>query len=116
MSQLSPHFHSREFACKDGCGWIAVDPLLIVRLEELRRRLGRPIRIVSGRRCPIRNALVKGAARSRHVHGDGADIPSSLMVTERQARLVGFTGIGVNRQGWVVHVDTRPGRVTVWTY
>jgi zinc D-Ala-D-Ala carboxypeptidase len=116
MSRLSPHFHSREFACKDGCGWLAVDPLLVVRLEQLRQRLGRPITIVSGRRCPVHNRRVGGAERSRHVHGDAADIPASLMVTERQARDVGFTGIGKNSRGWVVHVDVRPGKVIVWNY
>jgi uncharacterized protein YcbK (DUF882 family) len=116
MSQLSKNFHSDEFACKDRCGWKVVDPLLIRRLQTMRDALGKPVRIVSGRRCPPWNKRWDGAARSRHVHGDAADIPSGLMVTERQAREWGFTGIGVNAQGYVVHVDVRPGKVTVWRY
>lgn len=95
---------------------MAVDPLLVVRLERLRRALGRPVRIVSGRRCPVHNAAVSGAARSRHVHGDAADISSALKVTVAQAKRLGFTGIGVSADGYVTHLDTRPGAVTVWRY
>lgn len=117
MTRLSPHFDSREFSCKDGCGWQAVDPLLIERLEILRSALKMPIRITSGRRCPVHNRNVLGALRSRHVYGDAADIPRTLRVTVAQAREAGFTGIGHLASGYVVHVDVRPQRnVTVWSY
>lgn len=113
----SVHFRAREFACKDKCGWVGVSPLLVRRLELLRRELGKPVPISSGRRCPVHNAAVGGASRSRHVYGDAVDIPQALGVTEALARRVGFTGIGKQRNGIVTHVDVRPARtVTVWVY
>jgi uncharacterized protein YcbK (DUF882 family) len=116
MSRLSQHFSTDEFRCKDGCGLLVVKPLLVSRLEELRQRLGKPIRIVSGFRCCQHNAAVKGASRSRHTVGEAADIPAALGVTEQVARAIGFTGIGM-RGKTVVHVDVRPQRhVTTWQY
>lgn len=116
MGTASAHFGWSEFACRDGCGWRRVDKRLLQGLEKLREELGRPIRIVSGRRCPEHNASVGGASRSRHVYGDAADIPSSLGVRKALAIKCGFTGIGL-RDGIVVHVDTRPtAEPQVWTY
>jgi zinc D-Ala-D-Ala carboxypeptidase len=116
VGDLSRHFDRSEFRCKDGCGWVAVEPLLVRRLEALRTALRKPIRIVSGRRCPVHNVAVHGASRSRHVYGDGADIDPALRVSVDLAKRIGFTGIGVHRSGYVSHVDTRPGSVTVWKY
>lgn len=118
MARLSEHFVEEEFRCRDGCGWSGVAPLLVERLERLRALIKKPIPIRSGRRCPVHNTRVDGASRSRHVYGDAADIPKELGVTVRQAREVGFTGIGKNRDGQVIHVDVRPkrGAPVIWTY
>lgn len=43
-------------------------------LEPLRERLGKPIRILSGFRCPELNAGIGGASNSQHVEGKAADI------------------------------------------
>lgn len=116
MGNLSAHFDQQEFACRDGCGWHEVDPQLIHALERLRKMLGRPIGIVSGRRCPPHNVAVKGALRSRHVFGDAADISRALRVSVADAKACGFKGIGVTN-GFVTHVDTRNEReAQVWTY
>lgn len=110
------HFRESEFACKDGCGLLVVKPLLLLRLEELRAVIGKPITIVSGFRCCPHNTRVGGASRSRHTVGEAADIPAQLGVTQRQAVRCGFTGIGL-RRGVVVHVDVRPTREPVtWDY
>lgn len=110
------HFADSEFRCKDGCG---VQPRMTVlqrRLERLRDLLGdRPIRIVSGYRCPPHNDAVGGATRSRHTTGEAADIPAALGVTVDMAKAAGFTGIGKKRNV-VIHVDVRKGPVTVWNY
>lgn len=113
----SAHFTTREFACKDGCGWSEPNPRLLARLEALRERLKRPIHIVSGCRCCPHNSKVGGASRSQHIYGRAADIPASLGVTVKMAKDCGFTGIGT-RQGKVVHVDVRPvrGAPVTWEY
>lgn len=114
--RYSQHFTEREFDCRDGCGYGAAHPDLIVALETLRKMIGgKPLHIVSGLRCPPRNRAVDGAARSRHQSGEAADIKPGL-VTVPQARRAGFKGIG-HRGRWVTHVDTRRSQtVVVWEY
>lgn len=43
-------------------------------LEPVRERLGRPITVNSGYRCPIHNAAVGGVANSQHLRGEAADL------------------------------------------
>lgn len=43
-------------------------------LEPARERLGKPIVVNSGFRCPIHNVAVGGAANSQHVRGEAVDI------------------------------------------
>lgn len=105
MGDLSEHFSRSEFRCHH-CGRI-VDPpsSFIAKLEDLRRRIGRALPVVSGYRCEVHNRAVGGKRRSRHLRGDAADFPSGL-VTVDQARSSGLRGIGLCN-GWVVHVDNR---------
>lgn len=88
---------------------------LVWHLEALRRICGgRPLTIISGYRTEAHNRKVGGASRSRHLHGDAADIPLGYATVE-QARAAGFKGIG--RKGkWAVHVDMRPGSRAEWEY
>ena len=111
--RLSRHFTSEEFRCRH-CGAVEVDAELVRRLELLRALVGRPLRIVSGFRCPTHNAAVGGARRSSHLAGEAADIEPGY-ATPAQARSVGFRGIG-SRGAWAVHVDVRSGAVAAWTY
>ena len=46
-------------------------------LNPARERLGRPIVVNDGYRCPLHNASVGGAPNSQHIHGEAADIRSS---------------------------------------
>lgn len=119
MGDLSAHFDRREFRCK-GHGVAghtahdtAVSGHLVAHLERLRAIVGRPLPIVSGHRCGWWNRRVGGARRSRHLLGDGADIPLGY-ATVAQAERAGFTGIG-RRGVWAVHVDVRPQRAR-WSY
>lgn len=116
MGDLSQHFSASEFECKDGCGYGQPHPLLIARLEKLREIIGgKPIRVVSGVRCPPRNAAVGGASRSRHQSCEAIDLSKGL-VTEQQAVAAGFKGIGLSGP-WVTHVDVRRSREAVtWRY
>lgn len=119
MGDLSAHFSRSEFRCH-GTGrpghpahGIPVSPTLVAHLEQLRAIVGRPLKIVSGYRCPWWNARVGGAPQSRHLKGDAADLPSGY-ATVAQAAAAGFSGIG-NKGQWAVHVDTRGYRAR-WTY
>lgn len=105
MGDLSAHFSRVEFDCHDGQR-ANPDPLLIQRLEVLRRP-GEPLRIVSGYRDEAYNRSIGGAHDSQHIHNRAADIPAGY-ATVAQAEAAGFTGIGYCH-GWAVHVDVRPG-------
>ena len=43
-------------------------------LEPARERLGKPIVVNSGFRCPVHNAAVGGVANSQHMMGEAADL------------------------------------------
>lgn len=111
---MTAHFKNEEFKCPH-CGKARVNPNLPAALERLRSRIGKPIPILSGYRCPEHNAEVGGAPRSQHLYGRAADIPPRL-ATPSQAIASGFHGLGISR-GWVVHVDVRDTRqLAVWHY
>ena len=114
---LSPHFHVREFRCKDGTDTVMVDEALTVVLQCIREHFGKAVTITSGYRTPAHNAAVGGAKSSQHLLGRAADIRVRGVSVEDVAayaeRLMPDWG-GVGRYpvkagrttGWV-HVDTR---------
>lgn len=107
MGDLSPHFSSWEFKDHRTGDIKGPDPLLVQVLERLRSIDGRPLRIVSGYRSPATNAAVGGASNSQHLYGRAADLePGRFKAAEALAR--GARGVGVDRNGWVIHVDVRP--------
>lgn len=87
------------------------------KLEALRHALGdQSVRVTSGFRSHACNDAVGGAASSRHLYGDAADLgsgPHSLCRLAQQARNHGFNGIlgpGYPGHGDHTHVDHRAGR------
>lgn len=89
--------------------------LLHVRLlnawDQLRRRLGIPIQIISGYRCGLQNKAVNGSIKSQHMFGKALDISLKgfdYMGDEllREFIMAGFTGIGRSKKQ--LHVDVRP--------
>lgn len=124
---FSPSFKRSEFACRCGCAQAPIDGALIVSLQALRDALKRPIRILSGYRCPAHNAAIGGATRSLHTQGKAADIQVVGMSARElysAALLHGdFNGFGVDDERGFVHVDVREktarwcyagGRETTW--
>jgi zinc D-Ala-D-Ala carboxypeptidase len=111
VGDLSAHFSRYEFRCHH-CGLVEVDHLLVARLELLRAAVGKPLRIVSGYRCPTHNAQVGGAPHSYHLTGAAVD-PEAGYCNVPQAEAAGFRGIGV-RNGRVVHLDVRKGPLAIF--
>lgn len=126
--RCSEHFRFVEFKSK-GNGDVVLLRELVLVLEKLRKKKGRPIRIVSGYRDPFHNDVtVKGAKFSQHKYGAAADLEEDVKVTIAEATEAGATGIGYDDDnGFVEHVDVRhagpnnttgarPGNPSKWPY
>ena len=79
-------------------------------VNEIRRRLGVPVSIVtaggSGVRCPQHNANVGGVANSNHLYGKAADLHSSTSPQEMYRvaeEVLGNTG-ELGLYSWGIHV------------
>lgn len=88
-----------------------IQPVLRDYLNELRDRWSQPLVVVSGARCPARNAVVSGAKKSLHLVGLAADIrwPTSDRF-ERQffVRIIdSMPWSGKGRYPSFVHLDLR---------
>lgn len=108
-------FNREEFRCQCGgkyCDGFPAEPQekMVRTVDEIRRRLGVPVRIVdaggSGVRCPQHNADVGGVWNSDHLTGNAADLHSGASPQE-MARIaeevMGHTGqIGI--YSWGIHV------------
>jgi uncharacterized protein YcbK (DUF882 family) len=112
--KLSKYFDAREFACPcPNCTETLIDSLLVERLDALRERLGVPVRITSGYRCPAHQKWLakrgyETAKNSRHLIGEAADLWTGAHAgkeLERHARAAGFCAVGVGRT--FIHVDLR---------
>jgi uncharacterized protein YcbK (DUF882 family) len=117
--RLSEHFTREEFTCRDGCGFDAIDPRLVFALEILRRDMRCAVHILSGCRCLAHNRAVVGAKDSKHLSGIAADITVPgvpiRQVCQQAMRIPEFTGIGLDEQRHMLHLDVRedPAR---WVY
>ena len=125
--QLTKHFHSREFDCRDGTPvpekyYGALEKLCRKYLEPMRKEFG-PCTVVSGFRTKKHNAKVGGASRSFHryklrlpKYGVAADVRFKngsvmdwlkLAQELRTNRRNGKGGLGFYPQGFFIHIDTR---------
>lgn len=114
MGDLSEHFSVSEFIDRRTGHRYGPAAELVQVLERIRALRPGPLVIVSGHRCCSSNATVGGAAQSRHVAGDAADIGPGR-ATPAEAFSAGAVGVG-ERDGWAVHVDVRPGPRARWEY
>lgn len=119
MAKLSAHFSTKEMGCRC-CGKVEINPRLLDALEELRRRIGRGIRVTSGYRCPKNNRRVGGKPKSQHRLGNAADLQvrgltvTRLWANAAQIRAFQTGGIGVYKRKRFVHVDVRPNGPARW--
>ena len=121
-----PNFTRDEFACKCGCGFDEIDPLLVSTLQRLRDEVQLPVVVNSGCRCKAHNAAVKGSKSSQHLRGKAADIKIDGMTSGqiidviRRLYLDGeiYVGYVYAINGRSVHVDVRAPQSQVvrrWT-
>ena len=116
--QLSENFNLQEFECTHpDHRHVRVDSELVEKLQELRERLGLPMIINSGYRCPERNEQVGGAENSQHLFGKAADVSLHNQAMSGQdisslARGIEFTGIGLYDN--FIHLDVRDGKPAKW--
>jgi uncharacterized protein YcbK (DUF882 family) len=124
-----PDFAEREFRCRCGCGRAEMAAAFLDRLQAIRDRLGRPMVMSSGFRCPDYNAQVSTTGRDGpHTTGRAADIAvagADAELVESIALDLGITGRGVKQHGrWAdrfLHLDDiEPGgaqpRPRLWSY
>ena len=102
----------QEIACKD-TGAVLVVPEFLNALDVVRGVIGCPLYLLSAFRSPYHNAVVGGAAQSRHLFGDAGDlivIGLDKFRLENIARQAGFTGFGYYKT--FLHIDL--GRKRFW--
>lgn len=109
------YFTREEFRCQCGgkyCNGFPVEPdeTMVRTVDEIRRRLGVPVRIVdaggSGVRCKVHNTAVGGASNSLHMYGRAADLHSSASparMKEVAEEVMGATG-ELGLYDWGIHV------------
>ena len=96
---LSEHFTLEELCFSDTAVRNGIDNLapvhlhgnlsrLCVLLEQVRKIIGKPIRITSGYRSPNLNTLVRGQTSSQHLVGCAADIQISGMTPDEVCRAI----------------------------
>lgn len=113
---LSKNFTVIEFACKGAgcCSTVKIDEDLVKYVQMIRDHFGKPVNINSGYRCPTHNKRIGGAPGSYHAKGMAADISVNGVApaeVAKYAESIGIKGIGLYetaKDGYFVHVDTRP--------
>lgn len=121
MTDFGSHFYQEEFKCRCdrvNCDAPEMDQDFIDKLRALRLEYGKPLSVTSGARCDYWNKKVGGTSFSQHKYGRAADIfstsPYFLADLLELALKHHFTGIGIGKN--FIHLDTRPGRLTVFGY
>jgi uncharacterized protein YcbK (DUF882 family) len=116
--KLSNNFYSDEFSCPcnkcdNDIQYIAQE--LVDKLQKIRDKYGKSIKVTSGYRCPSHNLEVGGVPASSHMAGIAADISPSLITlddldTVYELCYNEFNNIGDGRSKKFIHVDIRPSK------
>jgi uncharacterized protein YcbK (DUF882 family) len=110
------YFQKSEFKCQCGGRYcngypVEIDMTMVGYADEIRHRLGKPLRVNSGLRDPRHNAAVGGVSNSQHVYGTAVDLgcPSGTTPAKMAAiaeEVMGGTG-GIGIYNWGIHIDSR---------
>ena len=116
-----PNFEPWEVACQCGCGALP-KPHAMDNLQMLREKIGKPLVITSGMRCPAHNEKVSSTGLSGpHTTGTAFDIAVSRGLAVRLLALAlkgPWRGIGVNQKGGgrFIHLDMARKDYMIWSY
>jgi len=106
----SPHFGSRELACRH-CGKNECTQALLDALEQFRAAAGKPVHVNDAYSCPVKNAEVGGAKNSQHLLGNAADIRvdglTGWQLYEIALQCPLIRGVGRSDFANYLHVDVR---------
>lgn len=116
--RLTKNFTADDFRCRCKAKGLDVDDTwchgevwvhreLVERLQELWDRLGRPVKVLSGCRCPRYNAYVGGSRMSQHKRGTAADIVVEGIASKEVAKIAKELGLFVIEFQDFMHVDVR---------
>jgi|TARA_Y100000033_G_scaffold43050_1_gene44499 uncharacterized protein YcbK (DUF882 family) len=127
-----PSFSQREMQCRCGCGKALMDEDTMFRLQTLRDKFAKPMRITSAYRCAEHPIEAAKDLPGSHNTGRAVDVAvthGDAYALMRIAMQIGFTGVGVQQKGGgrFVHLDDiSPNecfannktfvRPTVWSY
>ncbi len=112
------NFTIKEMRCK--CGQCSEESGLemnfstMKRLQKLREVCGFPFLIASAYRCDAHPEEAKKVEPGTHNYGQAVDIqatPAQMDVIEREAKKLGFTGIG--RANTFIHIDDYAGSARI---
>ena len=119
------NFTEEELACKgtDCCGGEnKCQDELVRKLQQLRDKVGFPIRISSAYRCEAHNRIIKGHPTSSHMEGLAiAALCSGQRALDFVAAAIPiFEGVGISQKSKshnkrFVHLDIKPGK-RMWSY
>jgi len=123
---MTPHFSRMELTCRCGCGFLPLQDFMD-KVERLRVKFGKSLKVTSAARCPKHNKAVSGTGEAGpHTTGRAIDFGvqgHDALILMRLAMDVGFTGIGVNQKGGgrFIHIDDLPNaagqpRPWCWSY
>ena len=113
MGDVSKNFSRKEFACKCGCGFDAVDVDLLAGLQALRDLAGKQITITSACRCESHNKKVGGASKSYHVKAKAVDVviqglsPTQMTALAEQVLQFQKGAIITYMKKGFIHLDVR---------
>jgi len=119
---MSKYFNESELSCNGAeCAGLnnvgaGISPRLMNVLDAIRERIGKPITIDSGYRCPMHNREVGGVPNSQHCDGTAADLTYDGIDVDYLAQVAedcGADGIGKYWSQNFVHVDVR-GEYARW--
>ena len=116
-------FDREEFRCQCGgkyCDGFPAEPheATVRFANAIRKRIGKPIPVNSGLRCPTWNSIQGGVSNSNHMGGGAVDLgrPSGVTPAEMKdaaEEVMGKSG-GIGIYDWGIHIDD--GTYSRWDY
>ena len=108
-------FDREEFRCKCGgkyCNGFPAEPHedTVRFADAIRKRIGKPIPVNSGLRCPTWNQIQGGVYNSNHMTGGAVDLGRPEGVTPAQMKtaaeeVMGYNIGGIGVYTWGIHID-----------